>query len=76
MIKEFAGKMDFRKYESQIILFAGSEHILQENGIDLKLLVFYFLLSEQYVVTIDFRNHALRCHSFFSIHSIFSIIQT
>ena len=26
----------FRKYESQIILFAGAEHILQENGIDLK----------------------------------------
>ena len=28
--------MYFRKYESQIILFAGAEHILQENGIDLK----------------------------------------
>ncbi len=26
----------FRKYESQIILFAGAEHILQENGMDLK----------------------------------------
>ena len=26
----------FRKYESQIILFSGAEHILQENGIDLK----------------------------------------
>lgn len=26
----------FRKYESQIILFAGAEHILQENGINLK----------------------------------------
>ena len=26
----------FRKYESQIILFAGAEHILQENGIELK----------------------------------------
>lgn len=26
----------FRKYESQIILFAGAEHILQENGVDLK----------------------------------------
>ena len=25
----------FRKYESQIILFAGAEHILQENGMDL-----------------------------------------
>ena len=26
----------FRKYESQIILFAGAEHMLQENGINLK----------------------------------------
>ena len=26
----------FRKYESQIILFAGAEHILQENGMNLK----------------------------------------
>ena len=26
----------FRKYESQIILFASAEHILQENGMDLK----------------------------------------
>ena len=33
----FTGSPDryFRKYESQIILFAGAEHILQENGMDL-----------------------------------------
>ncbi len=46
----------FRKYESQIILFAGAEHILQENGMDLKHLNSN-KLQEQIADLISRKNH-------------------